>query len=165
MVVRRTLGSARDSSYYQNNNNQNETESTVAVATTSNNVTPRATPKGTPRGTPRSNVEKAVAEVDAQQEYDQFMSTLDDRQKNAINVLDTWFQLKSSCVATLTEVEEGNTAIRDAVGRSKDNRLASEKDLGMKLGIGAASINYQISREDTKPLQDKIISGNTLSLQ
>ena len=151
-MVRKSLRSPRENSYYKQNKGGEDDDFSIMTsdfatkAAVTNNATPQAT-------------------TDAQKEYDDFVSGLDDRQKNAIKVLDTWFQLKSSCVNQMAEMEAGNDALRDAVSRSKSARAPAtnltEKELGMKLGIGAASISYsdgtgKASDVEVKAFQKKI---------
>ena len=151
-MVRKSLRSPRENAYYKQNKGGEDddffimTSDFATKAAVTNNATPQAN-------------------TDAQKEYDDFVSGLDDRQKNAIKVLDTWFQLKSSCVNQMAEMEAGNDALRDAVSRSKSARAPAtnltEKELGMKLGIGAASISYsdctgKASDVEVKAFQKKI---------
>ena len=151
-MVRKSLRSPRENSYYKQNKGGEDDDFSIMTsdfatkAAVANNATPQAT-------------------TDAQKEYDDFVSGLDDRQKNAIKVLDTWFQLKSSCVNQMAEMEAGNDALRDAVSCSKSARTPAtnltEKELGMKLGIGAASISYsdgtgKASDVEVKAFQKKI---------
>ena len=151
-MVRKSLRSPRENAYYKQTKGGEDDDFSIMTSdfATKAAVTNNATPQ---------------AATDAQKEYDTFVSGLDDRQKNAIKVLDTWFQLKSSCVNQMAEMEAGNDALRDAVSRSKSARTPAtnltEKELGMKLGIGAASISYsdgagKASDVEAKAFQKKI---------
>ena len=144
-MVRKSAASPSENSYYKQNNNDDDVAS---ILTSDFSAIAKVAAANT--GTVSSSNASAVntSATNEQEEYDAFIDRLDDKQKNAIKVLDTWFQLKSSCANQMTEMEAGNEALRDAVGRSKSARtggLASNlslKELGMKLGIGAASISY-----------------------
>ena len=151
-MVRKSVRSPRENSYYKQNKDGEDDDFSIM---TSDFATKAAV----------TNNATSQAAADAQKEYDSFVSGLDDRQKNAIKVLDTWFQLKSSCMNQMAEMEAGNDALRDAVSRSKSARTPTtnltEKELGMKLGIGAASISYsdgsgKASDVEIKAFQKKI---------
>ena len=163
-MVRKSLRSPREDSYYKKKGGDDDDFSIMTsdfaskAAITNNNASSQAA---------ATSASQDTATADAQKQYDAFMSGLDDRQKNAIKVLDTWFQLKSSCVDQMTEMEAGNDALRDAVSRSKSARALAtnlpEKELGMKLGIGAASISYsdgsgKATDVEVKAFQKKITS-------
>ena len=131
-MVRKSLRSPRENSYYKNNKVGEDDDTHFSIMTSDFATKAAVTNNATPQAT-----------TDAQKEYDDFVSGLDDRQKNAIKVLDTWFQLKSSCVNQMAEMEAGNDALRDAVSRSKSARAPAtnltEKELGLLLGTGSNS--------------------------
>mmetsp|Transcript_20897 Transcript_20897/g.42657 ORF Transcript_20897/g.42657 Transcript_20897/m.42657 type:complete len:730 (+) Transcript_20897:168-2357(+) len=159
-MVRTALRSPRDDPYYQDHTNDRDDDFTIKTSDFAIKTSTIDENDENSRIGDNANTNDAENNLDAKREYDAFMSTLDDRQKNAIKVLDTWFELKSSCMNQMTEMEEGNAALRDAVSRSKSARhvfSAADKELGMKLGIGAASINYTGAKADAKPLEEKIV--------
>lgn len=152
-MVRKSVASPSENSYYKQNNNNDDDVASILTSDFSAIAKVAA-----------ANANAVTSATKEQEEYDAFVGRLDDKQKNAIKVLDTWFQLKSSCANQMSEMEAGNDALRDAVGRSKSARTGlapnlSLKELGMKLGIGAASISYTDgNNKASESLRKKIAS-------
>lgn len=140
-MVRKSDCSPRENNYYNQINKDDDDDFTImtsdfaakAVGTNTSSDASSAKAVDADKPSDATSLSKAAATAKAEKEYEAFVSGLDDRQKNAIRVLDKWFQLKqSSCANQMTATEAGNANAANL----------SEKELGMKLGIGAASISY-----------------------
>ena len=140
-MVRKSLRSPRENSYYKSNK-VGEDDDTHFSIMTSDFATKAAI---------TSNATTTQASKDAQKEYDAFVSGLDDRQKNAIEVLDTWFQLKASCANSKSALAPTTNL--------------TEKELGMKLGIGAASISYSDGTDKTSDVEVKAFQKKITKLE
>ena len=140
-MVRKSLRSPRENSYYKNNKVGEDDETHFSIMTSDFATKAAIT----------SNATTTQASKDAQKEYDAFVSGLDDRQKNAIEVLDTWFQLKSSCANSKSALAPTTNL--------------TEKELGMKLGIGAASISYSDGTDKTSDVEVKAFQKKITKLE